>query len=147
MEAATPAVTRTVGAGTGSRSRGRRERATARTSIAPTRAVKVTANTFSPGTAAPTAGPAAVVAATTTPVTSTSTGQPPAGGSHSVARTLLSANRHLAGRYIFRVVGQRRCSPTRDDRSGGRAIAFNYNSRRLQLSGETPLLPRRGDLP
>src|SRR5512133_3812557 len=96
MEAATPAVTRTVG--TGSRSRGRGERATARTAMAPTRAVKVTVNTFSPGTAAPTAGPAAVVAATTTPVPSASTGQPPAGGSHSVARTLLSANRHRADR-------------------------------------------------
>jgi hypothetical protein len=61
--------------------------------------VKVTANTRSPGTAAPTAGPTAVVAATTTPVTSASTGQPPAGGSHSVARTLLSANRHRADRH------------------------------------------------
>jgi hypothetical protein len=46
-----------------------------------------------------------------------------------------------------RPAGPPRRSPTRDDRSGGRAIAFNYNSRRLQLSGETPLLPRRGDLP
>jgi ABC-2 type transport system ATP-binding protein len=60
--------------------------------------VKVTPNIFSPGTAAPTAGPAAATEATTTPATSASTGQPPAGGSHSMAPTLLSANRHRADR-------------------------------------------------
>jgi hypothetical protein len=58
--------------------------------------VKLTANTLSPGTAAPTAGPAAATA--TTAVMSVSTGQPPAGGSHSAARALLIANRQRADR-------------------------------------------------
>jgi hypothetical protein len=94
IDAATPTMTRRVGAGTGSR--GGPERATARTTIAPTSAVKVAANTVSPGATAPTAGPTAAIAATTTPLTAT-VSQPPAGG-QSVARALLSANCHRADR-------------------------------------------------
>jgi len=50
-----------------------------------TRPVKITANTVNPGTAAPTS-PAIATEATTAPVTSASTGQPPAGGCHRVTR-------------------------------------------------------------
>lgn len=94
MAVATPPVTRTVAAGTGNRMR--RERATARTTMAPTSPTKLTANTPSPGTAASTAGAAAATAAATTPVTSVSAGQPPRSGRRSTARALLSANCHRA---------------------------------------------------
>ena len=125
IDAATPPVTRTVGAGTGSRSR--RERATASTTIAPTSPVKVTANTLSPGTAAPTAGPTAATEATTTPATSASTGQPPAGGSHSVARTLLSANRHRADRPWTSASSASIALPHSRRRSGSAATATASN--------------------
>ena len=95
MAAATAAVTRRVGAGTGNRMR--RKRATARTTMAPTSPTKLGANTPSPGTAAPTVSAAAATAATTL-VASASTGQPPKGGSRSTARALLSANCHRADR-------------------------------------------------
>lgn len=89
--------------------------------------MKVTANTRSPGTAAPTAGPTAVVAATTTPVTSASTGQPPAGGSHSVARTLLSANRHRADRPCTSASSAVIARPHPRRRSGSAAAAAASN--------------------
>src|SRR5215831_12005590 len=125
IDAATPPVTKTAGAGTGSR--GRPERATASTTIAPARPVKHAANTRSPGTAAPTTGPAAVVAATATAATSASTVQPPAGGSHSVAQTLLSANRHRAGRPPTSASSAVIALPHSRRRSGSAATAAASN--------------------
>ena len=92
IDEATPPVTSTVGAGTGSRSRGRRERTTARTTIAPTSPVKLTANTSA---RAPPRRP---------PAGRRDRGHGHPGhqrqhrptarrGSHSMAPTLLSANR------------------------------------------------------
>jgi hypothetical protein len=127
MDAVTPPVTRTAGTGTGSRSRGRREWAAASTTIAPTSPVKVAANTLSPGTAAPTAGPAAATEATTTPATSASTGQPPAGGSHSMAPTLLSANRHRADRPWTSASSASIALPHSRRRSGSAATATASN--------------------
>lgn len=65
MAAATPPVTRRVGAGTGNRMR--RQRATARTTMAPTSPTKLGAKVPSPGTAASAVRAAATTAATTTP--------------------------------------------------------------------------------
>lgn len=73
--------------------------------------MKLTAYIRSPGTAAPTAGPAAATG--TTAVTSVSTGQPPKGGSHSAARALLIANRRPAGTSVSQVVSGRPRSASR----------------------------------
>jgi len=89
--------------------------------------VKVTANTVSPGTALPTAGPTAATEATTAPVTSASTGQPPAGGSHSVARALLSANRHRADRPRTSASSAVIAVPHARRRSGNAATAAASN--------------------
>ncbi len=89
--------------------------------------MKLTANTLSPGTAAPTAGPAAATEATTTPATSASTGQPPAGGSHSMAPTLLSANRHRADRPCTSASSASIALPHSRRRSGSAATATASN--------------------
>ncbi len=111
IDAATAPVTSSVGTGTGSRGR----RATAGSTIAPTRAVKVTANTANPGTAAP--------AAATAAVRTTSTGRPPDDGSDSVARTQLSANRQRSARPRTSAISATIALPHSRRRSGNAATA------------------------
>lgn len=118
--ATTAAVTSSAGSGATCT---RAERATVTVTRAPKAPTKPAAKTPSSGMLVASAGPVAPTANTTRTASAAVTPQPPAGRSNSVARTLLSANRHRAARSRTSAISASMARPHSRRRPGISATA------------------------